>query len=187
MKDIPGWFNFADIYDKAVKDASDGAVFVELGAFLGKSTAYMAQKIKESGKIIDFYTVDMWIQYATFRREEIQDFAKIKIYSDGSLFRTFIQNMCDREVLPFIKPIQLPSELAANLFKDFSVDFLFVDAAHNEHAVTRDLKAWERKVKPGSIWAGHDYTTHQGVRLAVDEFFVEGVVQTIGSSWLVQL
>ena len=36
-QDIPGFFDFADIYDQAVDEAKDGDTLIEVGAFLGKS------------------------------------------------------------------------------------------------------------------------------------------------------
>ena len=50
--DIQGWFDFHSIYNDAVAQAPDGAHFVEVGAWLGRSTAYMAEQIAESGKQI---------------------------------------------------------------------------------------------------------------------------------------
>jgi glycosyltransferase involved in cell wall biosynthesis len=55
---VPGMFDFARVYDGAVAGASDGAVFVEVGCFAGRSTCYMATKIRESGKDITLYAVD---------------------------------------------------------------------------------------------------------------------------------
>jgi hypothetical protein len=57
---IPGWFDFANIYDHMVRRARSGAVFVEVGAYLGRSTAYLARRIKESRKRIRVYVVDVW-------------------------------------------------------------------------------------------------------------------------------
>ena len=42
-------------------------------------------------------------------------------------------------------------------FHDDSLSFVFIDANHQEPYISEDIKAWHRKVKPGSIIAGHDY------------------------------
>jgi hypothetical protein len=57
---IPGWFDFANIYTDRVNSASNGAHFVELGAWKGKSAAYMAVEIANSGKKMQFDCVDIW-------------------------------------------------------------------------------------------------------------------------------
>src|SRR5579863_7602837 len=59
-RDIPGFFDFQDIYDQAVAEARDSDTLIEVGTFLGKSAAYMAERIKESGKDLRFFVVDSW-------------------------------------------------------------------------------------------------------------------------------
>ena len=59
-QDIPGFFDFQDIYDQAVDEAKDGDTLIEVGAFLGKSAAYMAEQIKLSGKDLRLFVVDSW-------------------------------------------------------------------------------------------------------------------------------
>ncbi len=56
--DIPGFFDFMDLYDLAVSGVRDGDTLVEVGSFLGKSAAYMAERIRESGKRLHFQCVD---------------------------------------------------------------------------------------------------------------------------------
>ena len=43
-----------------VAQAPDGTALVEVGAWLGKSTAYLAGRIRESGKNITLHVVDTW-------------------------------------------------------------------------------------------------------------------------------
>ena len=61
---------------------------------------------------------------------------------------------------------------AAQQFTDASLDFVYVDGAHEEAAVTRDLEGWWPKLRKGAIFAGHDYTGHFGrdVSLALRKF-----------------
>jgi len=47
-QDIPGWFNFERVYDLApVFLRNNKLKFLEIGSFLGKSTMYMYEKLKE--------------------------------------------------------------------------------------------------------------------------------------------
>ena len=57
---IDGWLDppMVEVFREQVKQAKDGAVFVELGTYLGKSAACIAELIRDSGKAIRFYTVD---------------------------------------------------------------------------------------------------------------------------------
>ncbi len=65
------------------------------------------------------------------------------------------------------------SPAAARLFPDFSFDCVYIDGAHNETAVTDDIRAWIWKIRPGGILAGHDYghMDYGGVKRAVDKHF----------------
>lgn len=65
---------------------------------------------------------------------------------------------------------------AAALVPDRSLDFVYIDANHQEPFITDDLEAWMPKVRSGGILAGHDYHDHpkkpflQHVKPAVDRF-----------------
>ena len=68
---------------------------------------------------------------------------------------------------------------ASKLFQDGSLDFVFLDAAHDYANIKKDLEAWYPKVKSGGIFCGHDYVdsaptasnnSEFGVKTAVDEF-----------------
>lgn len=52
------------------------------------------------------------------------------------------------------------------------LDFVYIDADHRYRAVVQDLEAWAKFVRPGGIFAGHDYLPANGcgVIQAVDEF-----------------
>jgi len=53
--------------------------------------------------------------------------------------------------------IEAESTDAARLIKDESLDFVYIDTAHDYKAVTRDLNAWCDKVKDGGLITGHDF------------------------------
>jgi hypothetical protein len=69
-----------------------------------------------------------------------------------------------------------PSTEAAARFPDLSLDFAYIDADHRYEAVSADIQAWYPKLKPGGLFAGHDFldgTLPQGkfgVKTAVSEF-----------------
>src|SRR4051812_6373504 len=57
-EDIPGWFNFQKVYDDAVLAAPPGGLLVELGCWLGRSTAYLAGAAKRADKGLIVVAVD---------------------------------------------------------------------------------------------------------------------------------
>jgi hypothetical protein len=190
-KQVPGWFDFADIYDHIIARARDGAVFVEVGAYLGRSSLYLASRIQQSGKKIRVYVVDLWDgwlydDYPESFPEE-PDGERGPQWQD--VFWRFIRNVRRAEVEDVIYPLKMPSEHAASLFEDGTLDFVFLDADHTYEAVRRDLEAWFPKVKRRGILGGHDYlhADFPGVRRAADEIFMEQELplQIHGSSFLV--
>jgi hypothetical protein len=45
---------------------------------------------------------------------------------------------------------------AAADIADSSLDFVFIDASHDTESVTKDIRAWRRKVRKGGMLTGHD-------------------------------
>lgn len=72
--------------------------------------------------------------------------------------------------------VREPSVVAAATFAERSLDFVYIDAAHDLESVREDIAAWYPRVRPGGILAGHDYLDGPlggmtcGVKSAVDEF-----------------
>ena len=167
---IPGWFDFASLYDEMVARSRQGAVFVEVGAYLGRSTAYLASRLRQARKRIRLFVVDLWDGwfYDNFQQQTPMPQA-------ADVYWHFLRNMQRCGVCHLLCPVKLASERAASLFEDGSVDFVYLDADHAEAAVQRDLEVWFPKVRPGGVLAGHDYLNNDfpGVRRAADAFFAE--------------
>ena len=66
---------------------------------------------------------------------------------------------------------------AAERIPHHSLDFVYLDARHDYPSVSSDLQEWYDRLRPGGIFAGHDYVDGTfadgvfGVKSAVDEFF----------------
>lgn len=50
---------------------------------------------------------------------------------------------------------------AVHLFEDRSLDFVYIDGNHEFQHVTNDIAEWSRKVRPGGVVSGHDYTRYK--------------------------
>jgi hypothetical protein len=72
---------------------------------------------------------------------------------------------------------RMTSAEAAARIEPQSLDFVYLDARHDYAAVKEDLERWLPAIRPGGVFAGHDYVDGDlpqgvfGVRSAVDEFF----------------
>ncbi len=197
--DLDGYFDFAAVYERAVKQlvTRDANVkFVELGVFHGRSLAFMAVELWNAcakiGALGNLFGFDLF-------KNSIQGHPPtevgrlITLFEEKDIFNTFI--------------VQSDTKAAAERFPDGDVDFVFVDADHTYEGCLGDLKAWVPKVRKGGVIAGHDYFTpgtkpvsmfmgldvpepidpFPGVKKAVLEMFGQERVEVMGRSFWVQL
>lgn len=162
---LPGqhWFSFAQIYRDAVATIGrDGAVFVEVGSWKGRSAAFLATEIHNSGKDIQLHCVDTW-EGTPGDPGHMED-SDLK---EGKLMDRFRENVS--RVAHVITEVRKSSVEAAKGYADGSLDFVFLDAGHTFADVDADIKAWLPKVRPGGWLAGHDFDWNQDVQKAVIE------------------
>lgn len=146
-----GWFNFSWLYDDIVNKLKDGDIIVELGTWLGKSTCYLAQKIKESNKKVNFYACDIFY----FNPDDSNKVSWDKFV--GDFYPLFLENLKKQEVEDLVIPKKMSTFDLAKEFKDNSINFLFIDDNHEKGHVLRELEVWYPKMKKDGILAGHDY------------------------------
>lgn len=183
-KDIMGWFDFQDIYDLAVEKGKDGDEFLEVGCFMGKSTAYLLQKIKESGKDIKVCVIDIFQPECEHHNDLIKD----NNDKGENLYKIFKSNL-DSLGLSVHKLIKGKSQenYVINSFLDNQFSMIFIDAAHDYESVKADLNNFYPKLKSGGMFAGHDYGEKScGVGKAVDEFVKEHNLKldVMTASWI---
>jgi hypothetical protein len=174
---IHGWFSFPKLYSRAVEQAQDGAKMVEVGSWHGRSAAYLAVEIVNSGKQIVPIFVDSWrgdgvyTDYVKYQADYSNE-----VNTEDGLYESFCRNM--EPVKHMMQSMRMTSEEAATQFADESLDFVFIDASHEYEDIKRDLRAWYPKVKHGGTMGGHDYPSWEGVQRAVDEYITEPITKT---------
>jgi len=177
----PDYFTFPSLYAEVVRRAPDGAVFVELGSYYGKSTAFLAVEIINSGKKITLNSIDSW----SFEADPTYLNYKNESGDNGEdVYQKYLKNM--KPLKKVVKTIRSVSWDAAALFENASVDFLFIDADHSFDAVVKDLVTWIPKVKRGGVIAGHDYFT-PSVQSAVHAAFGIDSIFVAEGCWIRQL
>jgi len=162
-----GYFTYPNLYSYIVRQFPTNSHFVEVGCWKGRSAAYMAVEINNSGKVIRFDCVDTW--KGSFTEEPHQNDLSVK---SGTLYEKFMSNT--ERVKHIITPIRGDSVSVASQYADDSLDFVFIDGDHRYECVKADIEAWLPKMKSGSILAGHDYGWCEDVRRAVHEVLGEG-------------
>ena len=164
------WFTYQELYSNMVKHFPDNSLFVEIGSWKGRSASYMAVEIINSEKNIKFDCIDTWEGSEEHLNSNSYWFQPELVNDKNWLYRTFLQNT--KSVNNIINPIRTTSLEASQYYKDRSIDFVFIDAAHDYENVKADINAWYPKVKKGGIIGGHDYPGFEGVVQAVNEFFM---------------
>lgn len=121
-----------ELIKKAIK-VSKASIAVELGSFEGGTSVVISRSLNKSAKL---YCVDCFVLNQADSRPR------------------FINN-----VLPNFKNMKLMEMTTHNASMVFTepIDFLLIDACHQEHAVREDLEDWLPKVKSGGLVAFHDY------------------------------
>jgi hypothetical protein len=170
LTDGEDWFTYPELYKGIVGISPEKAHFVEVGVWKGRSAAFMAVEIINSEKIIQFDLVDTWD--GSIEHQPLQE----------NVFDICMKNL--QPVLPYINIRRMNSLSASATYEDKSLDFVFIDAAHDYESVKADILAWLPKVKSGGYLAGHDYPTWHGVTQAVNEIFGAENVEAKESCWL---
>ncbi len=181
-KDIKGWFDWEEHYKTAVENAKDGDVFVEIGTFLGKSTCFLANEIKQSGKKIKFYTVDSFIGEGNDA-----SYTKTVEENGGNIYNAFLNNVKKCGVEGYVTPLVGTSTEISKKFENESINFLYVDGDHNYNGIKNDLENWTPKVKRDSVIQGHDFAEYaKSVIQAVTEKFGDKVIKPkTGTTWTI--
>ena len=170
------WFTYPNLYSYVVNKFPSGSHFIEVGVWKGMSASYMAVEIINSGKKIKFDCVDNWEFIENLQSDISQESFSENIYD------TFLKNI--NPVQHIITPIKELSWDGAKHYEDNSLDFVFIDAAHDYESVKKDINAWFPKIKKGGIISGHDYDWSDDVKKAVDEFFVGKEIYETEGCWV---
>lgn len=161
------WFDYRGFYEWAANMPFKR--YVEVGSWKGHSISFLAQIIVQAFEI---YAVDLW-EYSKMPDTQVPELPYIH--------EIFSENLTQAGVREYIKDLKMSFVEASKLFKDKSLDFVFIDADHSYESVKEDIEHWKPKVKPGLVLAGHDYYDPE-VKRAVQETIP--IYTLFGSCWV---
>ena len=151
------WFTYPRLYRMLVESCRPNGTIVELGAWKGRSSAFLVVEAKNKSPNIKIHIVDTWLGSGEHT-----------VGMTDGLYEKFISNMAPLN--GHYQAHRMTTDEAVPLFEDGSLDGVFIDADHTYEAVKRDIANWMPKVRKGGILAGHDYIhTWPGVIQAVNE------------------
>ena len=181
---IPGWFGFAAAYDRlvAAAPAARPAMIIEIGAWKGRSTAYLAEAILGSGKPLTLCVVDHW------QAPDVEG-AGLPPASEADKALGTLRAVFDRNLAPYAAELgsrfqvrQGDSAAAAAAFAPGSLYGVWVDGDHSEAGVARDIEAWWPLLEPGGYMGGDDWNWPT-VRAAVEAAFGPERVEVHDGRW----
>lgn len=160
-----GWFNFRNFYREIAEWIPDGGTWVEVGVYAGKSFSFGLIECLNREKTIDFIAVDIFPDQWIYDKRP-----------DGPTVREKFDATMKNLKWHYVA-LAMPSVEAAAKFAPRSIDFVFIDAAHDFDNVMADIAAWLPKVREGGIIAGHDYDYYwrESVVKAVNQVFGDRV------------
>jgi Methyltransferase domain len=124
---------------------------VGIGVEVGVQKGVYAKFLLDNWKGEKLYLVDAWRQ---FKSNEVSVDNPDRNVQLNNFAETFMNTYFHYDKAVIIKDLSVS---ASHIFPDGFFDFIYVDAAHDEINVMKDLEAWYPKVKNGGIFAGHDY------------------------------
>ena len=117
---------------------------VEVGVYKG----WFSRQIVDSWQGT-LYMVDVW------RPMEYETYQDATNHIHGDVFEEAMNNIKgyeDRAIM-----VRAESKIAADMFTDGSLDFIYIVANHSYESVSKDIEIWYPKVKSGGYLCGHDY------------------------------
>lgn len=176
---IDGFMNDRNriMLDHVIQDFPAGGTWVELGSWTGRSAAYCIVELIRANKLGRFVCVDDWSGGQELASHSLQ----------SRVHDIFQHNM--QPVQSQFEILDCCSWAAADQFEPESVDFCYVDAGHDYDSVSQDLTAWWPRMRPGSWFAGDDYTKgYPGLQRAVWDFFEPKKIRVrrMGRCWIVR-
>lgn len=115
------------------------------GVEIGVADGRYAEILCESIPNLSYWGVDVWAEYEGNWRDNK--------YQDGA----YLQAQMRLKQYPKAELYKMTSLRASLEFGDNSMDFVFIDGAHDFDNVMLDILLWTPKIKSGGIVSGHDY------------------------------
>jgi len=121
------------------------------GAEVGVEKGFFAEALCAGIPDLKLYCIDAWTTYQGWYD-----------YTTQSKLDEIYNETKQRLVNYDCKIIKGFSMDVVKTFEDESLDFVYIDAAHDFQSVTNDICEWTKKVRKGGIISGHDFRRHKG-------------------------
>lgn len=156
-QEIVGWFLWRSGQEEAARHFPEGACFVEVGTYLGRSLCSLGEVVERSGKAFTLIGIDT-CRGSGIEGPRQKDYHGAAVAEGGGTFAGALhRNVLNCGYGDAISLIIGDSLTASRLFGDASIDWVHLDARHDYASVKADIRAWLPKVKRGGWLSGDDY------------------------------
>ena len=118
----------------------------KVGAEIGIATGYYSKHLCHYCPNLKLYSIDAWELFSGCTNNETKEIM-------DQLYKTARENLAGTNC----QIIRDWSINAVKRFADKSLDFVYIDGAHDYKNVYQDIREWSKKVRRGGIIGGHDY------------------------------
>ena len=161
FRSIQGWLNDREGYGLlllACNGPCHGAI-VELGSFMGRSTAFLATGSQRSKRervvAIDHFK-------GSPEHQPGASHAVPEIVAHGTTLHQFVANISALGLVDQVEAIIASAEEAVTTWKR-PIRLLFMDADHSYETSKRDFESWSPFIVPGGVVCFHDINQWEGV------------------------
>ena len=169
--DLQGW-NATHAFLTETLVENKPSVVVEVGVWKGASVLTMAAQLKEMKSDLVIIAVDTWLGSSEhWLSNYFEDLICVNGYP--SIYYTFLTNVVESGLAPYVLPLPVDSATAYNILKVKGVrpDVVHIDASHDYKSVQADLAMWWELLQPGGTLISDDYgDVWLTVKCAVDDF-----------------
>jgi hypothetical protein len=161
---MESWMHPVDLEREELALVCNSLGLIETAVEVGVHQGEFAQKFLALWDGKTYYAVDPWQDNLPGYVDPI-----IPPMNRENDYLEFLEKLKEIRESNRVEIFRTTSLEAVELFRPDSIDFVYIDANHNESAVITDIKAWYNRVKVGGILAGHDIINGDltGVRNAV--------------------
>ncbi len=138
-----------ELFRLANSVARPGMKIAEIGSWKGFSTYFLASLAARLNGTV--FAVDHW--------QGSPDGWQVPVAKEKDILMVFRRNMAVLGCEKTVKPMVMDSLTAAGIFRDGSLDLVFIDGDHRYSGIAADIKAWLPKLRTGGILCGHDGST----------------------------
>jgi len=162
------------------------------GVEVGVERGEYSEIILQNSNLSILYSIDSWKEFSKEEYKDINNHNQKKHNQNKKETEQRLKKYKGRSQV-----WQMLSEDAAAIFKNNSLDFVYIDANHSYEGCKKDIELWYPKIKQGGVLAGHDYIEDGqysegifGVKKAVNEFIKKNklklfITQDAWTTWYI--